>query len=367
MSTMELKAAVLNAERGYSIDRKRIVLAYGTETVVALASLYGAFWFGLNYGHDMWQASVMMLAPLAFAIAEFGRVPLAITVRTNRSWIVRAMALLGVLAIGCITVKSMSQLGEMMFRPRLFDVVHAKEQLQRVQQADAVVVERITAADRLVSDRRAAYDAADQRAKSDAESLGNLPKEQCSPTSGTTRDGRAWHSVACKTDARIAPMLANLKLTVAAHDDASQRLDAAIAARHALDRGEVDQAVATATVAYREALMHSQLHAFASMVFGVTATEVTDQQINNVLRFFVFLPAVCVALVSSLLAFSAVQHHTPGARLMLRVIEFVGDVQKLRKTLRAPRRSVRTRRPVRKATRRATAKTAPVVRILEAA
>jgi hypothetical protein len=103
------KVAVIDEERGYSIDRKRVALAYLAETVIVAASLMGAALFAEQYGHqDTNTMLMMMLAPVAYAVVEFCRVPLAISIRTQRSFLLRAVAVLGVLGAGCVTVKSMS-------------------------------------------------------------------------------------------------------------------------------------------------------------------------------------------------------------------------------------------------------------------
>src|SRR5438034_1667949 len=121
-------------QRGYRVDKKRVVIAYTAEIVIIAASLYGAWLFAKTYGHhDPDTIAMMLLAPIGYAVIEFCRVPLALSVRTHRSWFVRTLAVFGLLCAAGVTVKSMSQLGEIMFRPRLFDVVHAAEKLQRVK------------------------------------------------------------------------------------------------------------------------------------------------------------------------------------------------------------------------------------------
>lgn len=63
------KAAVIDEERGYSIDRKRVALAYLAETVIVAASLMGAALFAEQYGHqDTNTMLMMMLAPVAYAV-----------------------------------------------------------------------------------------------------------------------------------------------------------------------------------------------------------------------------------------------------------------------------------------------------------
>ena len=298
--------------RGFSIDKKRVVIAYAVECVIVAASLWGAWLFANFYGHNDWrQMQMMMLAPIGYAVIEFCRVPLAISMRSHGSWFVRFAALLGVLCASGVTVKSMSQLGEIMFRPRLFDVVHATEALQQVQAARTTLVQQIAAADGVVASTRAAFDEVEQRAKSDAAQLASLPKDQCQKASGTTRDGRAWSGQTCKADARIGPLRDNLKTTVAARDDLERKVEAAVAVRAKLDLTQADKTVAAAWAVQREAILNSQLHSFAGMLFGVASTDVTDQQIHQFLRIFVFFPAIFVAFASTFVAFTAVHRVQP--------------------------------------------------------
>ena len=105
--------------RGYRINYKQVVLAFGIETVVVATSLLGALFFAQEYARTTSQYYMMLLAPIAYAMVEFSRVPLAISVRTQMSHVMRALALLAVLCAAGVTVKSVSQLGELMFRPRL--------------------------------------------------------------------------------------------------------------------------------------------------------------------------------------------------------------------------------------------------------
>ena len=137
--------------RGYSISYKRIALAFLAEFVVIGTSLYGAWMFSEMYGSGNDTAKhMMMLAPISYALIEFCRVPLALSTRTQRSLVIKALAAIGVAAAMGVTVKSMSQLGEIMFRPRLFEVVKKHELLIDAQNNHDSLIKRIEDADGLV-------------------------------------------------------------------------------------------------------------------------------------------------------------------------------------------------------------------------
>jgi hypothetical protein len=300
------------AQPAFVYDYKRIVSAYVIEVVIVCASIWGQWLFARTYGHgnsDLMQQ--MLLAQIAYAVFEISRVPLAISFRTHASRLVRALAITGVILASFVTVKSMSQLGQIMFQPRLYDVVHSKEDLDRITAARALTVQKIADADAVVSNRRDELKQAQLSVDADVAELAKLPKSQCGQISGTDKNGNAYQGHVCKDDPRVASLTEHLKAGRAERDAAQTRLEQAVAGRKQLDRTADDTAVATAQKDYREALLNSQLHSFAGMVFGIGPTEVTDAQINMFLRIFVFVPAICIAFASSLLAITAVRRVEP--------------------------------------------------------
>jgi hypothetical protein len=295
--------------RGYSVDYKRVILAYLAETVIVVTSLIGAWLFAVQYGHnDLNSMIMMMLAPAAFAVVEYCRVPLAISIRKPHfSFLVKFIIFLGLLGGAFITIKSVSQLGQQMFAPRLYDVVHAREQLEDARSAVALVTKQIADADALVEQRETELQTADQQLKIATDKLGSLPKQDCGTMSGfNTRTGHAYSYMKCQPDTRIAPLTAAVTTAATNRADANTRLDDTNAQRKLLDRTEGDKTLRTEQLNYREAVMNSQLHSFAAMVFGVEPTEVTDAQIHLFLRIFVFIPAIGAAFAATIIALTAV-------------------------------------------------------------
>jgi hypothetical protein len=296
--------------RGYAIDMKRVVLAYLAETVTVVTSLIGAWLFAEQYGHhDRNTMIIMSLAPIAYAVVEFCRVPLAITAAkpATHSWFIKSIIVLGLLGAGTVTIKSVSQLGEIMFRPRLVDVVHAKEKLVDAQGGVAILAKKIADADALVVQRQAELATAHDQFKSATEKLSGLPKQDCSASSGVTRNGHAYKSIKCVPDPRIAPFTETIATAARKESAATALLNDANSLRSGLDRTEADKIWRTASLDYREAVMNSQLHSFTAMVFGVEPTEVTDAQVHLFLRIFVFIPAIGAAFSATIIALTAVQ------------------------------------------------------------
>lgn len=303
---LERRAADL--ARGYSISTKRLVLAFACEGVIVATSLAGAWLFASIYGGgDPLAFYMMLLAPIAYAVIEFSRVPLAVSIRTQRSLVLRIVAAIGVAGAAIVTVKSISQLGEIMFRPRLTEAVRTHERLNEATAARATLDRRIADADAVVTQRTAQLDDAEQRLRGANTELGALPPQRCFRTTSTTPDGRRVTGTRCTTDPRTEAMKGSLGTAQRDRTDASTRLDAARAERATLDRSAVDAAQREAQVAYRDAVMRSQLHSFTAMVFMKDPSEVTDKEIHSFLLFFVFIPAIGASIASTLLALTSVE------------------------------------------------------------
>ena len=295
-------------ERGYSISYKRLTLAFVCEGVIVATSLGGAWLFANLYGgSDPIAFWMMMLAPFAYAVIEFSRVPLAVSIRTQRSMALRIVAALGVLGAAVVTVKSISQLGEIMFRPRLQEAVRAQEKLTDATNARTTLDRQIKDADAVVTQRTAQLEDAEKRLKGANTELGALPPQRCWRVTSTTPDGRRVQSTRCSTDPRTEAMKTSLGTAQKDRKDASDRLDAARAERAKLDRSEIDRAHSEAEVNYREAIMRSQLHSFTAMTFFKDPSQVTDKEIHSFLFFFVFVPALGASIASTLLALTSVE------------------------------------------------------------
>jgi hypothetical protein len=295
-------------ERGYTISTKRLVLAFASEGVVVATSLGGAWLFASLYGgNDPIAFWMMMMAPIAYAVIEFSRVPLAVSIRTQTSITLRIIAAIGVIGAAAVTVKSISQLGEIMFRPRLTEAVRTQERLNDARNEQATVIQKIKAADAVVAQRVAQLDDAEKRLKSANTELGALPPQHCWRVTSTTRDGRRVSSTRCSTDPRTEAMKTSLGGASTDRTAASTRLDEARAERAKLDQSAVDRKVSEAEVAHKDAIMRSQLHSFTAMVFGKDPADVTDKEIHGFLFFFVFIPAIGASLASTLLALTSVE------------------------------------------------------------
>lgn len=307
-ATRQAERRARDQERGYTINIKRLVLAYSIEAIIVATSLAGAWLFATMYsGNDPVAFWMMMLAPAAYAVIEFSRVPLAVSIRTHSSWTLRIIAAIGVVGAAAVTIKSISQLGEIMFRPRLTEAVRAQEALTGARNAQGTLDRKIADADAVVGQRASQLSEAERRLKDGNTELGALPPQRCFRTVTRTRDGRRIVGSRCSTDPRTEAMKASLTSASRDRQEAADRLEAARLERAALDRTAVDRAVSDAEVAYRDAVMRSQLHSFTGMVFFKDPGQVSDKEIHTFLFFFVFIPAIGASVAATLLALTAVE------------------------------------------------------------
>src|SRR5262245_35864544 len=263
--TISVRRRERNDARGYSIDYKRIGLAFLIEFVVIGTSLYAAFLFAQMYGGgDDIAKHMMMLAPVGYALIELCRVPLALSTRTQRSLVIRALAAIGVVAAMGVTVKSMSQLGEIMFRPRLFEVVRQHELLIEAQNEHASLMKRIEDADATVEQLTQELKDAEKHLTEATTAVAGLPPPRCQKLRVTGRNARRSETMKCTADPRTEAMKKNLQQATTARDAVKGKLDAARGQRAALKREDVDRALSDAQVAHKDAVLHSQLHSFTA-------------------------------------------------------------------------------------------------------
>ncbi|MCJ2014394.1 ATPase [Methylobacterium sp. J-076] len=296
-----------HVEKGYRIKWGYVAIAYLVEFMVIGASLAGAWLFAGVYSDGDWHAFYfMLLAPLVYAAVELCRVPLGILARTQRSVFVRGLAILGIVFAAGVTTKSVSQLGEMMFHPRLMEAARTKTALKDAQADRATINDRIGAADARVAQYTAELDQIEKRAADNAQQLAGLPAQRCERVFGTNSKGMRYQNLKCVADPRVAALSGGVTKANADRTALVKDLEEARKARAGLDRGAADRRVADAEQAYRNAVNRSQLHSFTAMVYGVDPIDVTEQQVHAFLRIFVFVPALCAAFASTILALCAV-------------------------------------------------------------
>src|ERR1700730_1124855 len=116
-------------ERGYSINVKQIVLAFAVEfVIIGLILTNNVATVAQLPDATTFKTIQALLFPIAMAMVELARVPLAIAVRTQNSWNIKLAALIGVFCAVAVTSTSLVQIGNSTFNPRLEDT-HIKDDL----------------------------------------------------------------------------------------------------------------------------------------------------------------------------------------------------------------------------------------------
>ncbi|MPR11768.1 hypothetical protein [Microvirga tunisiensis] len=305
---------IVDEARGYTINLKYLGIAFAGESIVILTSLYGAWLFAKMYGsgNDM-AMHMMMLAPISYAVIEMSRVPLAVAFRTQPSVFIKVLAFIGVIAAAGVTIKSMSQLGEIMFRPRLIQVTETHHALKEATaRRNAFQAEYATRKEQL-DQATAALKTASETSVKQVEALREAAKPTMCSYTYRDRNGRQQRgtrpcpeSAASKT---IRNTMADQEGNVTA---ARERVDDANKSLQTLGTAEeVEANVVSAKKAYDNAVLHSQLHAFTGMFFGKDPAQVSEGELSGFLRIFVFVPAICVSLASTFLAMASVTKIKP--------------------------------------------------------
>jgi hypothetical protein len=104
--------------RGYSINVKQVVLAFTIEFFIIGLILTSQVLIAAEQGPRFYDA---LLFPIALAMVELARVPLAIAVRTQDSWNIKLAAALGVASAVVVTSFSLSTIAYRTFDPSVLD------------------------------------------------------------------------------------------------------------------------------------------------------------------------------------------------------------------------------------------------------
>lgn len=310
LSTREQVEQARDEARGYRINMKYLGIAFVSEGIVIVLGLIAAVLFAIEYGKgNQVSMTFMILAPIGYAVVEMARVPLALLMRTQPSFLIKIACLLGVLAAAVVTTKTLSQLGEIMFRPRMIEVTEARHNHhEAVARRDAFQGEY--AARKAVLDQAiASLTSANETSAKQVEALQTTAKPQMCPYSYRDRKTRKMVS-----GTRPCPESAATKAIRTTMDDQQGTVTAARekvdeAQKHLRTLGtseEVEATVVQNKKVYDNAILHSQLHSFTGMFFAKDPAQVTEGELSNFLRLFVFLPAICASLASTLLAMGSV-------------------------------------------------------------
>jgi hypothetical protein len=279
------------------------------ELVLVLVSQFGyAAQFSNSSQYKLLQA---LLFPLALAVVELARVPLAICVRTQTSWNMKLAALIGVSCAVIVTTVSLSQIGHSTFNPRL-EAVHEKQNaLLQSRTNRQGYVEQNKAAQALLDQAIKTRDDASQAHQTAVHELNAHPSQNCSPyqkPNPSPYGGPPITGQTCKENPAFKPLKAEMESAGRKLADAEAAVKQAQAnvAKYA-DPRALDQADSKAEQEMRDAIYQSPLHSYTAMLFQADPREVTDGQVKTLEWYLILIPSIAAALSSTLIAMTAVR------------------------------------------------------------
>lgn len=303
-------------ERGYSINVKQIVLAFAVEFVIIGLILTNNFVLVAELPDATSFKTVRaLLFPIAMAMVELARVPLAVAVRTQNSWHVKLAALIGVLCAVAVTSTSLIQIGNSTFNPRLEETHNTDTKLVELKSRRETLATQITQADNLVKQRQGERDRLFQAHQALVVQLNAQKPQECT----TTTVPSATPGGAPETRQRCQPNPALKPLNAAIAEAKIKLSEAETAVREAetqrqnpkYDTAKLDEEIREAEKENRGSIYQSQLHAYAAMLLGKDPKDVNDGDVKLLEWYLIVIPSIAAAFSSTLIAMTAVRRIKP--------------------------------------------------------
>ena len=301
--------------RGYSINVKQVVLAFAVEFVIIGLILVSQFVYAAEFPNPSQYKTIQaLLFPVAFAMVELARVPLAIAVRTQNSWNIKLAALIGVSCAVVVTSFSLSQIGHLTFNPRL-EAAHDKHKaLLEAQSQEQSFIDQKDAAQDLVEQRIKARDSAAEAHRNVVSQLNAQPAQNCGQVTKRNPDGSVSTAQTCRENPALKTLKAELAATSAKVNEAETALKQAQAARANFDLRSTKERASKADAEYRDAVYQSQLHSYTAMLFRKDPRDVSDGEVKTLEWYLIIIPSIAAALSSTLIAMTAVRRIKVPAR-----------------------------------------------------
>lgn len=312
LSKRQLARLVRDRERGYSINVKQIVLAFAVEFTIICLILTNIYLTVTQLPNSSVPKTIQaMLFPIAMAMVELARVPLAIAVRTQTSWLVKFAALIGVLCAVAVTSNSLYSIGAASFTPRLEDTHQKDDALNGLLDQRAARQSDVEAASEALTQKREDRDALAQALQALSEQLTKQQMQTCGPVTvpSTLPGGAPTVSTRCVPNPAFKAITGEIASTRAKVEQAQAALipvEALLRAKREELR-PIDEAISKAQAANRESVFQSQLHSLAAMLFRVDPEKVKPEQLKTVEFFLIVISSIAAAFSSTLIAMTAVR------------------------------------------------------------
>jgi hypothetical protein len=263
-------------ERGYSINVKQVVLAFAVEFVIIGLILTSQYFYATNFANTSQSKTILaFLFPVALAVVELARVPLALAVRTQNKWYMQLTALFGVLCAVVVTSASLYQIGHYTFNPRLENVHIARGALEKAQQERGEYSAQKAAAQQFVQQKIDEWNALSGTLKAlTAKYPTSALSQNCTTTETQSQDASETNSpkttkkTTCTPDPAFKAYqkeVADIKAKLNEIQTAGQQ---ALADVEKYDLRPYEENVRKAETEYRETIYQSQLHSYTGMLFG---------------------------------------------------------------------------------------------------
>jgi hypothetical protein len=269
VSTSSERKAPRDRARGYSINVKQVVLAFAIEFTIIGLILTSQCLIAIEQGSRAFDA---LLFPIALAMVELARVPLALAVRTQPSWSVKIGAVVGVLSAVVVTTFSLSTIAFRTFDPRLSQPNESHSDLLKLKDQRASLVTQKTSAEDDVQQRIKDRDDINETIKSVTGQLSLQPGQNCTTISvpSTTYGAPPGSRQVCRENPALKPLQTRLATLDGQRKEAETALKASqVKADQARQQiAGFDDKLGKAEAKDRDTINHSQLHCNYSPLCG---------------------------------------------------------------------------------------------------
>jgi hypothetical protein len=304
-------------ERGYSINVKQIVLAFAVEFVIIGLILTNNFVTVAQLPDATNLKTVQfLLFPIAMAMVELARVPLAVAVRTQNSWNIKFAALIGVVCAVAVTSTSLIQIGNSTFNPRLEDTHNKDDVLTDLKNKRDSLSVQIAAADELVKQRVTERDRIFQANQNLNSQINAQKPQECTNTTLPSVAPGVPPEVKqlCRPNPALKPLLAAIADSKAKLSDAEAAVKDAEAQRMSskYSPAALDEEIRRAQKDNRGSIYQSPLHSYAAMLLRKDPQNVTDADVKLLEWYLIVIPSIAAAFSSTLIAMTAVRRIKPA-------------------------------------------------------
>ena len=209
----------------YRVSRKMLGIAIVIEAAIIASSLFASWglrdevrrrrpmlapaqvaslgWFATFVHHGLdWQLA--MVGGIAVAFAELARLPLAVASRVHPSWVMRTVAVFAVLLCCGLTVKSMANVLQQAYAPRLHLVQETTRAVKEAEADLATIAAQRGSADAVLAPLQMRVDDANLRIEELNARIGEqgkAPSEKCwSVPHRNKKTGKRWNTPRADAD-----------------------------------------------------------------------------------------------------------------------------------------------------------------------